>query len=167
MAGVEMTYSTSVTPKADALEKPFWTDSRRSLNLVTGSQSCPMRATQNHTRGLLPVGAKTRNRLCREPVTSGGNLGVSESSRSAQIELAEISLRGCLLDACAPSIGTPRHHSCKTVRVLVKRNGSTQVSGIFQNFASSACPTHGYRWSWMTRSRRRVSHGSRMKQTRN
>jgi hypothetical protein len=75
----------------------------------------PHGATQNHTRGLLGAkrGADHQIKLCRELVTSGGNLGVSESSRPAQIELAEISgsLCGCLLDACAPSTGTPSYHS--------------------------------------------------------
>jgi hypothetical protein len=89
-----------------------------------------------------------------------GNLGVSESSRPAQIELAEISLRGRLLDACAPCIGTPRYHNCQTVKVLAKRNESTPVS---EFFASSACPIRGYRCSWMARSRRRVSYSSRIR----
>jgi hypothetical protein len=120
------------------------------------------RAIRNHARVLL--GAKPRSRSSNQTYAmswsrvGAGNLGVSESSRPDQIELAEISLRGCLVDACAPCIGTPRYHTCQAVKVLAKSNESTLVS---EFFASSACPTRGYRCSWMARSRRRVSRSSR------
>jgi hypothetical protein len=125
MARMDMTF-TSVAPKADALERPFWTDSRRSLNLARACHITVL--TRKVANGWKPKrGADHQIKLCRELVTSkDGEPGrlrvVTPGPNRAR---AEISLRGCLLDACAPCIGTPRYHSCKTVKVLAKRNEST------------------------------------------
>lgn len=181
MARVDMT-STGVAPKVDDLARPFWTDNPKSLNLArachvavltrnlangTGSQSPGQHypgstgpwATQNHTSVFL--GAKMRIMSWSQV----GGVGVSESSRTPQIELAEISLRRLsvyLLDASAPYIATSRTHSCKTVKAPPKRNDSILVSEFFA-FSESACPTRCYRCSWMVRSRRRVSHSSQIR----
>jgi hypothetical protein len=104
-------------------------------------------------------GANYQIKLYRELVMSGG-VGVSGSSRLAQIELTEISLRGCLLDADAPCIGTPRY------RLQIHQSTCNESTPVSEFFASSTCPTRGYRYSWLVRSRRRVSHSSQDSQTR-
>jgi hypothetical protein len=120
MARMDMTFTSlqSVSLWSDT-QRPFWTDSRRSLNLARACHITVL--TRKVANGWKPKrGADHQIKLCRELVTSK-----DESSRPAQIELALSSLRGCLLDACAPCIGTPRYHSCKIVKVLAKRNEST------------------------------------------
>lgn len=152
LARMDMTF-TGVAPKADALERPFWTDTRRSLNpacachitvLIRKVANGPSSQSLEQYYPVVPLdhrlhkiiqeylwkpkrGADHPIKPCRELVTSkDGEPGrlrvVTPGPNRAR---AEISLRGCLLDACAPCIGTPRYHSCKIVKVLAKRNEST------------------------------------------